>query len=42
MSFSTIFFLLLLAGAYKLGVHQTRYPGDLYARTLNVWKWLNQ
>jgi hypothetical protein len=42
MAFSTVFQLMLLICVYRLGVHNTRHPGDLTERIRELWKWMNQ
>jgi hypothetical protein len=40
MDLLTLFDLLLIAASYRLGVHNTRYPGDVTDRMARGWKWL--
>jgi hypothetical protein len=46
MSFSTLFFVAALAGAYKLGRFNANRPGEAWRALretgLKTWKWMNQ
>jgi hypothetical protein len=42
MSFSTLFELLLLFGAYQLGAYNVRHPGGLAAMARLGWGWLQK
>lgn len=45
MSLSTLFYLALGVGLYKLGAYNARYPGELpelvWLLSVRVWRWLN-
>lgn len=42
MSLSTLFAVLVVVGAYQLGVHTTRHPGDVFERMNRFCSWLIQ
>jgi hypothetical protein len=42
MSFSTVFGLLLLVGAYQVGAYNARHPGDLGVIARFGWAWAKQ
>lgn len=46
MSMSFVFYLVSCAACYKLGVFNTKHPGELAALTkggtTRCWRWMNQ
>jgi len=40
MSLSSLFFLGMCWGMYKLGAFNERYPGEAWNRMVIIWRWL--
>ena len=41
MSFSMLFYLASVMGAYKLGNYNQAHPGQLVQDAQKLWKWMN-